>query len=46
MKYYIYRCDGSRNAVVMIDTDGKEIVIDCEKAEAILYLISRSMLVI
>ena len=34
LNYMIYRYDGSRNAVVMTDMDGKEIVIDCDKAEA------------
>ena len=30
----MYHYDGSRNAVVMTDIDGKELVIDCDKAEA------------
>lgn len=34
MKYNLYIYDGSRNAVVMTDMDGKELVIDCDKAEA------------
>ena len=34
MKYNLYFYDGSRNAVVMTDMDGKELVIDCDKAEA------------
>lgn len=33
MKYNLYIYDGSRNAVVMTDMDGKELVIDCDKAE-------------
>jgi len=34
MKYNLYIYDGNRNAVVMTDMDGKELVIDCDKAEA------------
>ena len=34
LSYMIYRYDGSRNSVVMTDMDGKEFVIDCDKAEA------------
>ena len=34
LNYMIYRYDGSRNAVVMTDMDGKELVIECDKAEA------------
>lgn len=34
LKYIVYQYDGSRNAVVMTDMDGKELVIDCDKAEA------------
>lgn len=33
MKYNLYIYDGNRNAVVMTDMDGKELVIDCDKAE-------------
>ena len=33
MKYSLYFYDYSRNAVVMTDMDGKELVIDCDKAE-------------
>lgn len=33
LKYTVYQYDGSRNAVVMIDMEGKELVIDCDKAE-------------
>ena len=33
LNYMIYRYDGSRNAVVMTDMEGKELVIDCDKAE-------------
>lgn len=33
MKYNLYFYDGSRNAVVMTDMEGKELVIDCDKAE-------------
>ena len=34
LNYMVYQCDGSRNTVVMTDMDGKELVIDCDKAEA------------
>lgn len=34
LNYMVYHYDGSRNAVVMTDMDGKELVIDCDKAEA------------
>ena len=34
LNYMVYQYDGSRNAVVMTDMDGKELVIDCDKAEA------------
>lgn len=34
MKYNLYFYDGSRNAVVMTDMNDKELVIDCDKAEA------------
>lgn len=34
LNYTVYQYDGIRNAVVMADTDGKELVIDCDKAEA------------
>lgn len=33
LNYMVYQYDGSRNAVVMTDMDGKELVIDCDKAE-------------
>ena len=33
MKYSLYFYDYSRNAVVMTDMDGKELVIECDKAE-------------
>lgn len=33
MKYCLYFYDNSRNAVVITDMDGKELVIDCDKAE-------------
>ena len=33
LNYTVYQYDGSRNAVVMTDIDGKELVIDCDKAE-------------
>ena len=35
MKYKILKYDGGRNAVVMTDMDGNELVIDCYKAEAL-----------
>ncbi len=34
MNYNFYRYDKDRNAVVMTDSEGSELVIDCEKAEA------------
>ena len=34
LNYTIYRYDADRNAVIMTDMDGKELVIECEKAEA------------
>ena len=33
LNYTVYKYDGSRNAVVMTDMDGKQLVIDCDKAE-------------
>ena len=33
LNYTVYQYDGSRNAVVMTDMDGKELVIDCDKTE-------------
>jgi hypothetical protein len=32
--YTVYHYDSSRNVVVMIDVDSKQLVIDCDKAEA------------
>ena len=34
LNYMVYQYDGSRNTVVMTEMDGKEIVIECDKAEA------------
>lgn len=34
LNYTVYQYDGSRHAVVMTYMDGKELVIDCDKAEA------------
>ncbi len=34
LNYTVYQYDGSRNAVVMADMGGNELVIDCDKAEA------------
>ena len=34
LNYTLYQYDGSRNVVVMTDMDGKQLVIDCNKAEA------------
>ena len=34
LKYTVYQYDNNRNAVVMTDMDGKQLVIDCDKAEA------------
>lgn len=33
MNYNIFAYDGSRQAVIMTDMDGNELVIDCKKAE-------------
>ena len=33
LNYTVYQYDGSRNAVIMTDMEGKELVIDCNKAE-------------
>ena len=33
LNYTVYQYDDSRNAVVMTDMDGKELVIDCDRAE-------------
>ena len=33
LNYTVYQYDGSRNAVIMTDMDGEELVIDCDKAE-------------
>lgn len=33
LKYTVYQYDSNRNAVVMIDMEGKQLVIDCDKAE-------------
>lgn len=33
LNYTVYQYDGSRKAVVMTDMEGKELVIDCDKAE-------------
>ena len=34
LNYTVYQYDNNRNAVVMTDMDGKQLVIDCDKAEA------------
>ena len=34
MNYNFYRYEKETNAVIMTDSDGKDLVIDCEKAEA------------
>ena len=34
MKYNLFFYDDTRNAVIMTDMDGKELTIDCDKAEA------------
>ncbi|MCD7837259.1 MAG: hypothetical protein LUG83_11600 [Lachnospiraceae bacterium] len=34
LNYTLYYYDSSRNAVVMADMNGKELVIDCDRAEA------------
>ena len=33
LSYTLYHYDCSRRSVVMTDMDGKELVIDCERAE-------------
>lgn len=33
LNYTVYQYDGNRNAVVMTDMEGKQLVIDCDKAE-------------
>ena len=33
LNYTVYQYDGSRNAVVMTDIEGKQLVIDCDKVE-------------
>ena len=34
LNYTLYQYDGCRNVVVMTDMYGKQLVIDCDKAEA------------
>ena len=34
LNYTVYQYDNNRNAVVMTDMGGKQLVIDCDKAEA------------
>lgn len=34
MNYTFYRYEQEKNAVIMTDMGGKELVIDCEKAES------------
>ncbi len=38
LNYTLFYYDGSRNAVIMIDMNGKELVIDCDRAEASVVL--------
>ena len=38
LNYTLYYYDGSRNAVVMTDVNGKELAIDCDRAEASVVL--------
>lgn len=33
MKYNLYFYDDTRNAVIMTDMEGKQLVIDCDKSE-------------
>ena len=33
LNYTLYHYEGSRRSVVMTDMDGRELVIDCDKAE-------------
>ena len=42
LNYTVYKYDGSRNAVVMTDMDGKQLVIDCDKAETQVCLLYTS----
>lgn len=34
MKYNLFFYDDARNTVIITDMDGKELTIDCDKAEA------------
>ena len=34
LNYMVYQYDGCRNAVVMTDMERKQLVINCDKAEA------------
>lgn len=38
LNYTLFYYDGSRNAVVMTDINDKELVIDCDRAEASVVL--------
>lgn len=33
LNYMVYQYDGSRNVAVMTGMDGRELVIDCDRAE-------------
>lgn len=33
LNYTIYHYDGSRNSVVLVDMAGRELVVECDKAE-------------
>ncbi len=33
LDYMIYHYDDNRNAVVLVDMDGRELVVECDKAE-------------
>ena len=43
LNYTVYQYDGSRNAVVMTDMEGKQLVIDCDKAEEQVVFDERGM---
>ena len=34
LNYTVYQYDGSRNAVVMTDMEGRQLLIDCDRAQA------------
>ena len=38
LNYTVYQYDGSRHAVIMTDMDGKEVVVECDKAEGYIQI--------